>query len=374
MQETSVTTQTLLQELASRFSSRDSDRRRKASKQHPPKDSPPSSPHSTSSRSSGTDASAESENDGSCSSRASDTEIDEGRTTATDKNLRMHSRVKLDFPRFAGEDPTVWLDRVKQYFATQEIQGKKKVTLAAYHLEGEAKQWWQWYNRSHDGKTISWHKFEKGILRRFGPIEDYDEALSKIKQKGTFQEYQQEFEKLANRVIGWPKKALLGAFMGGLKEDIAIEVRMFRPKGLKNVIDLAKRQDEKLQRGRKPSGSVSSNNRSMGTASPTNTTTLLLTTKPTPVNAMKRLSFDEMRLRRHHCQAQSYFIEAESPFDVKKDDEEELPPTDIPTDSLISLHALLGSIGNRTMRVRALINGQEINALIDGGSSHNFIN
>ncbi|XP_035547176.1 potassium transporter 19-like [Juglans regia] len=73
----------------------------------------------------------------------------------------MHFRVKLDFPRFAGEDPIVWLDRAKQYFATQEIQGRKKVLLASYHLEGEANQWWQWYNRSHDGKTISWHKLQR---------------------------------------------------------------------------------------------------------------------------------------------------------------------------------------------------------------------
>ncbi|XP_042952257.1 uncharacterized protein LOC122289342 [Carya illinoinensis] len=361
MQETSVTTQTLLQELASRSSSRDSDRRCKASKQHPPKDSPPSSPHSTSSRSSDMDASAESENDGSRSSQASDTETNEGRTTATDKTLRMHSRVKLDFPRFVGEDPTVWLDHVKQYFATQEIQGKKKVTLAAYHLEGETNQLWQWYNRSHDGKTISWHKFEKGILRHFGPtdFEDYDKALSKIKQMGTFREYQHEFEKLANRVTGWPKKALLGAFMGGLKEDIAIEVCMFRPKGLKNAIDLAKRQDEKLQRGRKPSGSVSSNTRRMGNAIPTNTTTPLLTTKLAP-DIVVKLSHVSLKLK--------------SPFDEKKDDKEELSPTDIPTDPLISLHALSGSIGNHTMLVRALVNRQEINALIDGGSSHNCIN
>ncbi|KAJ0092375.1 hypothetical protein Patl1_25651 [Pistacia atlantica] len=33
-----------------------------------------------------------------------------------------------------------------------------------------------------------------------------------------------------------------------------------------------------------------------------------------------------------------------------------------------------GSLGNRTMRVRAVIHHQELNALIDSGSSHNFIN
>jgi hypothetical protein len=34
-------------------------------------------------------------------------------------------------------------------------------------------------------------------------MEDYDEALTKIQQTGTLREYQQEFERLANRVDGW---------------------------------------------------------------------------------------------------------------------------------------------------------------------------
>ena len=60
----------------------------------------------------------------------------------------------------------------------------------------------------------------------FGPtkVEDFDEALSQICQSGTLREYQQEFERLANRVDGWPQKALVGAFMGGLKDDIASEI------------------------------------------------------------------------------------------------------------------------------------------------------
>jgi len=55
------------------------------------------------------------------------------------------------------------------------------------------------------------------LLARFGPTEydDYDEALSRVKQKGTLRENQQEFEKLANRVVGWPQKALIRTFLGG---------------------------------------------------------------------------------------------------------------------------------------------------------------
>jgi hypothetical protein len=54
--------------------------------------------------------------------------------------------------------------------------------------------------------TITWERFEKELLIQFGPtrIEDYDEALSRIQQSGTLQDYQLNFERLANRVSGWP--------------------------------------------------------------------------------------------------------------------------------------------------------------------------
>lgn len=69
-------------------------------------------------------------------------------------------------------------------------------------------------------------------MARFGPSEytDYDEALSHINQTGTLREYQKEFERIASRVHDWPKKALAGAFIGGLKADLATEVRVTDPK------------------------------------------------------------------------------------------------------------------------------------------------
>lgn len=51
---------------------------------------------------------------------------------------------KLDFPRFSGEDPTEWMTRVEQFFEYQGTVDTHKVSLASYHLEGEANQWWQW--------------------------------------------------------------------------------------------------------------------------------------------------------------------------------------------------------------------------------------
>jgi len=67
---------------------------------------------------------------------------------------------------------------------------------------------------------ITWKVFEKELLIQFGPteVEDYDEALSRIQEEGTLREYQQEFEHLANRMDGWPQKALVGTFLGGLRK------------------------------------------------------------------------------------------------------------------------------------------------------------
>jgi hypothetical protein len=46
---------------------------------------------------------------------------------------------KLDFPKYNGlEDPTSWICQVEQYFDFNQIEEREKLSLAAYHLEGES--------------------------------------------------------------------------------------------------------------------------------------------------------------------------------------------------------------------------------------------
>ena len=44
------------------------------------------------------------------------------------KNLR------LDFPRFHGEDPTCWVYKANQFFSYHNTLGHQKVMMASYHL------------------------------------------------------------------------------------------------------------------------------------------------------------------------------------------------------------------------------------------------
>lgn len=50
---------------------------------------------------------------------------------------------KLEFPKYSGEDPTEWFNRVDQFFEYQDTTEAQKVSLSSFHLEGEANQWWQ---------------------------------------------------------------------------------------------------------------------------------------------------------------------------------------------------------------------------------------
>ncbi|KAL5793391.1 hypothetical protein ACOSP7_001985 [Xanthoceras sorbifolium] len=52
--------------------------------------------------------------------------------------------VKLDFPKYDGrEDLTSWVCRSEQYFQFHNILMSNRVTLASFHLDGDAQLWFQ---------------------------------------------------------------------------------------------------------------------------------------------------------------------------------------------------------------------------------------
>ena len=167
------------------------------------------------------------------------------------------------------------------------------MSLASFHLEGEANQWWQWLRRAYreENKLVTWNDFVEELWARFGPMEceDYNEVLSRIKQTGTLHDYQREFETLGNRVSGWTQGALVGTFMGGLKPEIADEIRMFMPKTLKDAFKLARMRDEQLTRQRKTTRPP------FFSRAVTNPTT---TNRSPTTSSIKRLLWEEIQRKR----------------------------------------------------------------------------
>ncbi|KAF3787803.1 hypothetical protein EJ110_NYTH22297 [Nymphaea thermarum] len=78
-------------------------------------------------------------------------------------------------------------------------------------------------SEAHHGKTQI--KAVDGVTE-FGESSyvDYDIELRNLKQTSTVQEYQARFESLAS-MVEWTPKSLIAAFIGGLKEEIQIDIR-----------------------------------------------------------------------------------------------------------------------------------------------------
>ena len=106
----------------------------------------------------------------------------------------------------------------------------------------------QWFEQSQ--QNVQWEEFTKALCIRFGPsdYEDFDEALAKLQQTGTVREYQTQFERLVARIRQWPQQALVGSYVGGLKEEIHVEVKLFRPTTLLHAASLAQLLEEKLSK------------------------------------------------------------------------------------------------------------------------------
>ena len=127
---------------------------------------------------------------------------------------------KIDFPRFNGDDPTRWIDREEQYFIMHNTFDVNKVSLASFHLEHEALQWFHWYINDHE--EPKWTYFFQLLLQQFVPsaFDDFTGAVTKLSQTRTVREYQIEFEKLANHTEGLFGAFYRSCFNSGLKEAI----------------------------------------------------------------------------------------------------------------------------------------------------------
>lgn len=108
-----------------------------------------------------------------------------------------HHNLKLQFPKFNGEDPSGWIYKAEQYFEFRSIDPNQQVQLASFHLEGIALQWHRWLVKFRGPQ--SWNEFTKAVLTHFGPTdyEDPSEALNRLRQNTTVAVYQEAFERLS---------------------------------------------------------------------------------------------------------------------------------------------------------------------------------
>ncbi|KAG8362966.1 hypothetical protein BUALT_BualtUnG0018600 [Buddleja alternifolia] len=340
---------------------------------------------------------------------------------------------KVEFPRFNGEDLRGWIFKCEQFFEVDETLFDAKVRLAAVHLEGKALQWHQVYMKSRLTREIpSWEVYVRALYDRFGALlyEDPMAELMNLKQTGSVKDYLDRFDELLNNVE-LSETYAISCFLAGLKNEIAIQVRMFKPKSLQEAISLSKLQEQSIQLNNRktypnpsykspspfqkqppllptphykiphsqnfspssPSFSQPQYQKSQFPQNPGNNT-IRNSNRPNG----RRLSHQEMEDKRakglcffcddkytfgHVCSKKRQLFLLEVGDDKDESDIEETEPIVnsreleveevSQTDFHVSVHAMSGIHDYRTMRVTGHTEGQNIHILIDTGSTHNFL-
>ena len=89
---------------------------------------------------------------------------------------------------------------------------------------------------------------------KYGPTEfdDFFGDLTRLKQIGSVQEYQIQFEKLLSRVGKLNQPQQVTCFVGGLKESMRIDIQAMKPTTLSAAIGLAWLYEVKYQKQSNP--------------------------------------------------------------------------------------------------------------------------
>ncbi|GKC92896.1 reverse transcriptase [Tanacetum coccineum] len=238
---------------------------------------------------------------------------------------------KIEFPKFDGEDVLSWLYRVNNFFDMDHIvEDEQKIRLVSMHMFGKALNWHQHF-MSKFGEVMTWAVYQTHVKRRFESVfEDPIMELKNLKQTTSVQVYQDFFEALLNKV-DLDDSCAISLFIGGLKEEIAYVVRMFKPTSLTEVFSLSKLQEanNSVSKGKHsasfgpPKNTVFGSTNQRGGGSGTRIMPVQSTTV-TPNRPFKKLTQQELEEKRakhlcfycdqkyspgHKCNGQMYSLE-----------------------------------------------------------------
>ncbi|KAL4376913.1 hypothetical protein GQ457_02G033300 [Hibiscus cannabinus] len=328
---------------------------------------------------------------------------------------------KLMCPRFDGNDFRGWLSKLEQYFEAESVPEDAKIRVVMLHLEGKALQWHQLVAKNHgDLGQLTWGQYLKLLRDRFAP-EGFDDPfadLVALRQLDSVEQYYEEFVVLLNQV-NLPDDYVLSIFKNHLRLEISQFLKLLQPKTLTEAYNMAKHLENIFFPAQKRSFAPSSkfslpstlsipprvpNNTARSTFStPSRNVTTNLPSPPsgrsTAMGGTKgggtQLTAAEVDDRRkkglcfwcaakytpgHKCaKSQLFHIaiegEEEGDHEVFLDCEEVVETMGSPRSeaAILSLQAMWGTTNWETMRLKINMGGIELLALVDSGSTHNFV-
>ncbi|KAL4297836.1 hypothetical protein GQ457_12G027660 [Hibiscus cannabinus] len=300
---------------------------------------------------------------------------------------------KLMCPKFDGEDFKGWLSKLEQYFEAEKVPEGVKVRLVMLHLEGKALQWNQLITRGKgDLNQWDWNQYLSLLRERFAPggFEDPFAELVALRQTDTVDQFYEEFIVLLNQVR-LPDDYVLSIFKNHLRLEISQFLKLLEPKTLTSAYHMAKHLENIFFPGHKKTGSNTGRynaptsilvpprsinnsfkgnvggNSGMVHTSKSNSPVLLSPTNNKGVGMCKVTDILNHGGRGDEEGEHEEFMDCVEEVEVvgQEGTKAENP--------VISLQAMWGETNCDTMRIQIQIGGERLIALVDSGSSHNFI-
>jgi hypothetical protein len=314
----------------------------------------------------------------------------------------------MELPVFYGDNALAWIDECESIVHLTGIQNEAKIKWANAHIRGKAKVW-----LSSSGVNLyllNWTQFCDLLCDRFPPPGEHEsmEQFQQLKQTTSVNNYIDRFEEhmwqMKTDHLYLTDNFFLLRFLTGLKESVKHSVKSHNPSTLRAAYWHARQQEQAYLATTKKQATVSSNQRNSNFLPRPNN--LNRDNKPWQVQEKPRDQnkcwyYPEPWVFGHRCanvKSMLNAIEMQGHSDndtqaevVEKyqDAQPNLPPDIAILDTIqqdpvpvlpnneclmqISAEALHGIPGQSTLSVLVHINGHQVVALVDSGSTNTFV-
>ncbi|XP_066320384.1 uncharacterized protein [Miscanthus floridulus] len=259
--------------------------------------------------------------------------------------------------------------------------------MASYNLEDAAQLWYM--QVQHDEGMPSWRRFTELLNLRYGPpLRSAPLAeLAECRRAGMVEEYQDRFQALLPRAGHLDEAQRVQLFTGGLQPPLSIDVRIQNPQTLATAMSLA-RQFELCElyvpQAPKPvpRGLLLAPPPRLALPAPPGAKApppALITVEGRPIKRLSQAEHEERRrlglcyncdekfTRGHNRVCKRLFLLEGV---EEEDDAEDAATEDAP---VFSLQAIAGVTFSDTMQITVTLGPASLVALLDSGSTHNFI-
>lgn len=301
----------------------------------------------------------------------------------------------MDFPKFSGVDAKIWIDQCNTYFSLYTIPEGFKVSAATMNFIEPASHWYHSFKMNH--AYLTWEQLQAAVVAEFEVNNHRDKLreLRQLTQEGSVADYKCKFDQLVYHIKLYDARVgelmLVTQFIAGLKDELKGAVECYMPESVTAAATIALVQEGVLSRARRQ---IETQLTAQQNHVPSHRKEARTNGHGPEVWKAQQLKeyrhthglcyrCGEKYAPGHQCtppaQAQLKAMDLAPDSAFLSDDmlnavmDAELNNSDDEA-ALLSIHSMVGTVGEESLQLRALVGKQVMLFLVDSGSSHSFIN